>query len=95
MPGKHRIGGDQAMLFIASIRERLAIVSLDGDEYANTLEPLRNSASLVAASTARYSRTARSRHGPKQSTAGTESSTASAGRKSISVFELRKSRKNS
>jgi len=37
MPGKHRISGDQAMLFIGSIRERLSIISLDGDEYADAL----------------------------------------------------------
>jgi len=38
MPGKHRISGEQAMLFVGSIRERLTIVSLDGDEYAGALE---------------------------------------------------------
>ncbi|HXA50013.1 MAG TPA: PIN domain-containing protein [Candidatus Acidoferrum sp.] len=38
MPGKHRISGDQAMLFIGSIRERLAIIALDGEEYATALE---------------------------------------------------------
>jgi len=37
MPGKHRISAEQAMLFIGSIRERLRIVSLDGDEYAEAL----------------------------------------------------------
>jgi predicted nucleic acid-binding protein len=38
MPGKHRISGEQAMLFIGSIRERLSVVSLNGDEYADALE---------------------------------------------------------
>src|SRR5215510_4401313 len=38
MPGKHRISGDQAMLFIGSIRERLSIVALSGDEYADALQ---------------------------------------------------------
>jgi predicted nucleic acid-binding protein len=38
MPGKHRISGEQAMLFIGSIRERLSIVTLDGEEYANALQ---------------------------------------------------------
>jgi len=38
MPGRHRISGDQAMLFIGNIRERLAIVALDGEEYAGALE---------------------------------------------------------
>src|SRR4051812_16941798 len=38
MPGKHRISGEQAMLFIGSIRERLSIVSLSGDEYADALQ---------------------------------------------------------
>jgi predicted nucleic acid-binding protein len=38
MPGKHRISGGQAMLFIGSIRERLSIVALDGDEHIDALE---------------------------------------------------------
>jgi predicted nucleic acid-binding protein len=38
MPGRHRISGDQAMLFIGSIRERLSIVALTGQEYADALE---------------------------------------------------------
>ena len=38
MPGKHRIGGEQAMLFIGSVRDRLSIVALNGDEYADALE---------------------------------------------------------
>ena len=38
MPGKHRISGEQAMLFISSIRERLSIIALDGDEFAGALE---------------------------------------------------------
>src|SRR5271168_5346385 len=38
MPGKHRISGPQAMLFIGDIRERLSVVSLSGDEYAEALE---------------------------------------------------------
>ena len=38
MPGKHRISAEQAMLFIGSIRERLSIMALSGDEYAKALE---------------------------------------------------------
>lgn len=38
MPGKHRISGEQAMLFIGSIRERLSVIALNGDEYADALE---------------------------------------------------------
>jgi len=38
MPGKHRISGEQAMLFLGSIRERLAIIALSSDEYADALE---------------------------------------------------------
>jgi len=38
MPGKHRVSGEQAMLFIGSIRERLSIVALDVDEYIDALE---------------------------------------------------------
>ncbi|HEX7360488.1 MAG TPA: PIN domain-containing protein [Bryobacteraceae bacterium] len=37
MPGKHRISGEQAMLFIGSIRERLALVALTGEQYADAL----------------------------------------------------------
>jgi predicted nucleic acid-binding protein len=37
MPGKHSVSGEQAMLFIGSIRERLSIITLDGDEYADAL----------------------------------------------------------
>jgi predicted nucleic acid-binding protein len=38
MPGKHRISGEQALLFISSIRERLSIIALSADEYANALQ---------------------------------------------------------
>jgi predicted nucleic acid-binding protein len=38
MPGKHRISGEQAMLFIGSICERLTIVALSGEEYAEALQ---------------------------------------------------------
>jgi predicted nucleic acid-binding protein len=38
MPGKHRISGEQAMLFIADIRERLSLIALDANEYAKALE---------------------------------------------------------
>jgi hypothetical protein len=34
MPGRHRFSGDQAILFIENIRERLSIIALDADEYA-------------------------------------------------------------
>ena len=32
-----QVSGEQAMLFIGSIRERLSVVSLTGDEYADAL----------------------------------------------------------
>ena len=35
MPGKHRISAEQAMFFIGSIRERLSVIALSGDEYAD------------------------------------------------------------
>jgi predicted nucleic acid-binding protein len=38
MPGKHRVSGEQAMLFVGSIRERLSLVSLSGEEYADALQ---------------------------------------------------------
>jgi len=37
MPGKHRVSSEQAMLFIADIRERLGIVALTAEEYAEML----------------------------------------------------------
>jgi predicted nucleic acid-binding protein len=37
MPGKHRISSEQAMLFVGSIRERLSIIALDGNEYGEAL----------------------------------------------------------
>jgi predicted nucleic acid-binding protein len=37
MPGKHRISGEQAMLFIGSIRERLSIIALTSSEYGDAL----------------------------------------------------------
>lgn len=37
MPGKHRISAEQAMLFVGSLRERLSIIALSGDEYADAL----------------------------------------------------------
>src|SRR5258706_15534559 len=38
MPGKRPISGEQAMLFIGNIRDRLSIIALNGDEYADALE---------------------------------------------------------
>jgi predicted nucleic acid-binding protein len=38
MPGKHRISWEQAMLFIGSIRERLSIVAMSGEKYADALQ---------------------------------------------------------
>lgn len=37
LPGKHRIAPEQAMLFLTDIRERLTVVSLTGEEYAQAL----------------------------------------------------------
>ena len=38
MPGKHRISGAQAILFVADIRERLSVIPLSGDEHVEALE---------------------------------------------------------
>lgn len=38
MPGKYRISGEQAMLFIGSIRERLSTIALTTNEYASALQ---------------------------------------------------------
>jgi predicted nucleic acid-binding protein len=37
MPGKHRINGEQGMLFIENIRERLTVVGLTPEEYFEML----------------------------------------------------------
>jgi predicted nucleic acid-binding protein len=33
LPGRHRLSGDQALLFLGNIRERLALIALTGGEY--------------------------------------------------------------
>ena len=38
MPGKYRISGEQGMLFVGSIRERLTVVGLTPDEYFSMLQ---------------------------------------------------------
>jgi predicted nucleic acid-binding protein len=38
MPGKHRISGEQALLFVGSIRQRLSIIAPGGDAYADALQ---------------------------------------------------------
>jgi predicted nucleic acid-binding protein len=38
MPGRNRISAEQAMLFIGSIRERLSVIALTSQEYADALE---------------------------------------------------------
>jgi predicted nucleic acid-binding protein len=43
MPGKYRISGEQAMLFLGDIRERLSLITLDGEEH---FQALRTAASL-------------------------------------------------
>jgi predicted nucleic acid-binding protein len=38
MPGRDRVSAEQAMLFIGSIRDRLSVVALTANEYADALE---------------------------------------------------------
>ena len=38
IPGKDRASPDEALLFLADVRARLAVVALDGDEYTRVLE---------------------------------------------------------
>ncbi len=38
MPGKDRASGDEALLFLGSVREHLSIVTLDPEEYFKTVE---------------------------------------------------------
>jgi predicted nucleic acid-binding protein len=40
MPGKDRVGPDEAMLFLGNIRERLSIIALTDREYFKALEAL-------------------------------------------------------
>jgi predicted nucleic acid-binding protein len=38
LPGRHRLSGEQALLLLGNIRERLAIVTLDDQEYYAAIE---------------------------------------------------------
>ena len=38
MPGKHRVGVDEAVLFLGNVGERLAIVAVSEDAYFKALE---------------------------------------------------------
>jgi len=38
MPGRHRISGEQALLFLATIRERKTVITLDEEEYFQAVE---------------------------------------------------------
>ena len=38
MPGKRRVSGNEALLFLSDIRERLALVALDDEEYFQMAE---------------------------------------------------------
>lgn len=38
MPGKERASGDEALLFLGNVRDRLTIVNLDPDEYFRVAE---------------------------------------------------------
>jgi predicted nucleic acid-binding protein len=33
LPGRHRLSGEQALLFLENIRERLTLITLTGDQY--------------------------------------------------------------
>ncbi len=51
LPGRHRLSGEQVLLFVAEIQERLAVVTLDAHEYGRTLQ---NAANLQLAGGALY-----------------------------------------
>ena len=38
LPGKHRVSGEQAMLFIGNIRDRLTVVALSPEEHVTMLQ---------------------------------------------------------
>jgi hypothetical protein len=77
MPGKHRISGEQAMLFIGNIRERLSIIALSGDEYADALEASAALGIVGAPSMTPCLRIAPSRPKQKRSIRGMYATTAS------------------
>jgi len=37
LPGKHRLSGEQVLLFLEAIEERLAVIALDSREYSSTI----------------------------------------------------------
>jgi predicted nucleic acid-binding protein len=38
LPGRHRLSGDQVLLFLDDIREHLTLIALTGDEYHATIK---------------------------------------------------------
>jgi predicted nucleic acid-binding protein len=38
LPGRHRLSGEQVLLFLENIRERLTLIALSGDEYHATIK---------------------------------------------------------
>lgn len=38
LPGRHRLSGEQVMLFLGNVRERLTVVTLTADEYYSALK---------------------------------------------------------
>jgi len=38
LPGRHRLSGEQVLLFLENIRERLTLITLTGDEYRATIK---------------------------------------------------------
>lgn len=38
LPGKHRVSGDQVLLFLENIRERLSVIALTSGEYSEALK---------------------------------------------------------
>ena len=38
LPGKHRLSGEQALLFLEDLRERLTLITLTGEEYYRTIK---------------------------------------------------------
>ena len=38
LPGRHRVSGEQALLFLDNIRERFALIALTGEEYHDAIK---------------------------------------------------------
>src|SRR5690242_19655185 len=81
MPGKHRISGEQTMLFVGSIRERLSIILSPAMNTPMRSRPFLTSGLSLVEFMTPWSRLVPSRHRPKPFIPGTAGATRFACRK--------------